>query len=79
MYEALATINQLAHERAALYRLAGHQRLTEDQVARIRRITDELAVQWDLHRREVASPYVSTGPRVVARPQAAAQHRDQAA
>jgi hypothetical protein len=79
MYEALATINKLANERAALYRLAGHQRLSEDQVARVKRITDELAVQWDLHRREVTAVHISSGPRVVARPAAAVQRMDKAA
>ena len=49
------TLSHLAEERFRLYRLAGHQSLTPDQIAQIHEITGRLSVLWDEYRREVAS------------------------
>lgn len=53
--DTLTTINRLSSERHQLYRLAGHQTLTQSQIDRIHAITGELYQLWDTHRREVAS------------------------
>ncbi|MBE0688962.1 MAG: hypothetical protein IH587_02425 [Anaerolineae bacterium] len=62
MDETMAKINALATERFNLYLLAGHQHLTRDQQERMQRITADLDVLWDQHRRELAA-------RVWSRPQ----------
>lgn len=53
--ETLETIHQLANERLQLYILASHQRLTEEQYARIDTITARLYMLWDQYRRELAA------------------------
>lgn len=55
--DTLAQINHIANERMALYRLAGKQHLTPQQMNRIQEITAQLPILWDQHRREVASDH----------------------
>ena len=51
----MTRINQLSKERQNLWRLAGQQPLSDEQVKRVQAITNELYSLWDVHRREVAS------------------------
>lgn len=46
----LERINRLANERQAIYRKAGHQRLSETDLRRLREIEAELNQLWP-HRR----------------------------
>lgn len=55
--DTLAQIHHVANERLNLYRLAGKQHLTQQQMNRIQEITAQLPILWDQHRREVASSY----------------------
>jgi hypothetical protein len=55
--ETFELITQLSSERFNLYRLAGHEHLSQEQMARIQTLSDKLAVLWDQHRRELASQY----------------------
>ncbi|MEP7292988.1 MAG: hypothetical protein ABI835_14495 [Chloroflexota bacterium] len=57
MNETFHQINQLSDERLSLYRLAGKQRLSDGQRARITEITNQLEALWDQHRREQASAH----------------------
>lgn len=74
MDETLALIHQHANERHELYKLAGHQRLTTEQVNRIQYLTDHLAVLWDQHRREVAAQRYGQ-PEVLSFPSSAHDHQ----
>ncbi|MBX3064918.1 MAG: hypothetical protein U0528_06545 [Anaerolineae bacterium] len=53
--ETLETIHQLANERLQLYIMASHQRLADEQYARIDTITARLYTLWDQYRRELAA------------------------
>ena len=53
--DTMTRINQLSNERQNLWRLAGQQPLSDNQVKRVQAITDKLYSLWDVHRREVAS------------------------
>lgn len=55
MDSTMDLINKLASERLVLYRRAGEQHLTAEQLKRIHEITAQLPVLWDRHRREIAS------------------------
>jgi len=55
MEDTMAKIQALAKERFNLFLLAGHQHLTRDQQERVQRITADLDVLWDQHRRELAA------------------------
>lgn len=59
MGETFSQINQLSEERFGLYRLAGKQHLSAEQLERITQITNQLEVLWDQYRREVASAHRS--------------------
>ncbi|GAB4517048.1 MAG: hypothetical protein OHK0046_23300 [Anaerolineae bacterium] len=66
MDETMGLIHKLANERLELYMLAGHTRLTDTQRYRVQEITDQLAVLWDRHRRELAAnnrPTLEVVPR----------------
>ncbi len=57
MNETLDLIQRLSNERQSLYRLAGQQHLTEDQLSRVHEIEGRLSSLWDQHRRELAAHY----------------------
>jgi len=57
MNETLDLIQYLSNERHNLYRLAGKQHLTDDQLSRVHEIEGRLAGLWDQHRRELATRY----------------------
>jgi len=72
MDETLDYIQKLANERIELWRLAGKQRLTPDQQARIDEITGRLPLLWDQHRRELAAArWAKPVPRAFERSRAA--------
>ncbi len=50
----LAQINRLANERQAIYRKAGHQRLSEADLRRLQEIEAELNRLWQRRRLEKA-------------------------
>ncbi len=54
MDETMNLINRLANERLKLYIQAGRQQLNQPQKERVAQITNELAILWDRHRRELA-------------------------
>jgi Mg2+ and Co2+ transporter CorA len=54
MNETFDLIQKLATERTNLYRLAGKQHLSGEQLSRIHEIEGRLVTLWDLHRRELA-------------------------
>lgn len=53
--DSLEYIQKLATERHYLYRLAGRQHLTDEQLSRVHEIEAKLPQLWDQHRRELAS------------------------
>lgn len=57
MNETFDLIQKMASERNNLYRLAGKQHLTQNQLQRIHEIEGRLVTLWDLHRRELATSY----------------------
>ena len=67
------TIDRLSDERSQLLALAGHQRLTRDQAARVDEITARLAIQWDQLRREVAADSRDSQEREASRARHAAE------
>jgi hypothetical protein len=55
MNETMDKIQSLATERFNLFRLAGNQHLTPEQLDRLHEIDGRLPGLWDLHRRELAA------------------------
>ncbi len=64
--DTFQTILNLSDERFQLYLLAGHQRLTPGEQARIDELTGRLYVLWDQHRRELAAGSRETVERLAA-------------
>lgn len=58
----LELINQLSNERQSLWRLAGRQKLTCDQVDRIQTINSEVNRLWIQHRTELAGSHTRLQP-----------------
>lgn len=55
MRDSFDEITRLANERHMLYRLAGHQQLSNPQKERLSQIDNQLPVLWDQYRRELAT------------------------
>ena len=55
MNETFDLIQKLATERTALYRMAGNQHLSGEQISRLHEIEGRLVTLWDVHRRELAA------------------------
>lgn len=63
---ALEQIHSLANERFQLFRLAGKQHLTPEQLDRMHEIEGRLPGLWDLHRREIAAVRKIEKPQTMA-------------
>lgn len=64
--ETFYTLTKMAEERFNLYRLAGHQHLAPDQLARLTEIDNRLPILWDQYRREIATDGREARSRVAA-------------
>lgn len=67
--DSLVEIQSLGEELHLLYRMAGKQHLTQEQLDRLHTIEARLPMLWDAHRRELASsrrpiPYKETFRRI---------------
>jgi hypothetical protein len=63
MNNAMEQIQSLAAERFSLFRLAGKQHLSPEQLDRLHEIEGRLPGLWDLHRRELAAVRKPESPR----------------
>ncbi len=54
MSETMAKIQHAANERHMLYRMAGKQHLTPNQLSRLQQLDHQLPMLWDHYRRELA-------------------------
>jgi hypothetical protein len=63
MNESMDKIQSLATERFNLYRLAGKQHLTPEQLDRLHEIEGRLPGLWDVHRRELAAVRKPESPK----------------